>query len=413
MSTRLFPLPGAKIRDGVRIGFPPAGTVGLFLVENMDAATPGELVLFAGYPDGTQVAVGGQVVFPPDQHTHIIADVTDLQAALDAKAAVVHTHEIEDVNGLQDALNNAGGEAALTGTLADRIFFARRAEVFSRVASAELSYVSSTGRASFSVTLRGALSEVGSGDTNRYFSCTSPTSGNITCVNGSDVSATAAGILILPGFKIYYIPPWGSGSVASVAANFRIVRTGTGSTGPFEVPPEWVLIFEADTATRGTFIGGIFLRSDGIGHSSWDGARYEKEVMSGEAVSFTTITATTGFKGPLAGVSENFNTLTYLSGGDTLSGPELGSANVHVASVTKATTISKPGSGIVAGKANSFTMVLTFDGAWALTWPGEFTWLGGPPEIVGAAGRTDVISGFTVDGGATWHCSYAIGGFTA
>lgn len=47
--------------------------------------------------------------FAPEAHVHAIADVTDLQGALDDKADAVHTHEIADVNGLQDALDNAGG----------------------------------------------------------------------------------------------------------------------------------------------------------------------------------------------------------------------------------------------------------------------------------------------------------------
>jgi len=46
-------------------------------------------------------------------HTHIIADVTGLQAALDGKAATVHTHAISDVTGLQTALD---GKADVTHT---------------------------------------------------------------------------------------------------------------------------------------------------------------------------------------------------------------------------------------------------------------------------------------------------------
>lgn len=46
-------------------------------------------------------------------HTHIIGDVTGLQAALDGKAAAVHTHIIGDVTGLQAALD---GKAATVHT---------------------------------------------------------------------------------------------------------------------------------------------------------------------------------------------------------------------------------------------------------------------------------------------------------
>lgn len=50
-------------------------------------------------------------VFPPEAHTHSIAQITGLQAALDGKqaagsyAAAVHTHVIGDVSGLQAALD--------------------------------------------------------------------------------------------------------------------------------------------------------------------------------------------------------------------------------------------------------------------------------------------------------------------
>lgn len=39
-------------------------------------------------------------------HTHAIADVTGLQTALDGKAATSHTHSIADVTGLQTALDS-------------------------------------------------------------------------------------------------------------------------------------------------------------------------------------------------------------------------------------------------------------------------------------------------------------------
>lgn len=35
--------------------------------------------------------------FPPSAHTHPISDVTDLQTALDGKAASVHTHLLADI----------------------------------------------------------------------------------------------------------------------------------------------------------------------------------------------------------------------------------------------------------------------------------------------------------------------------
>lgn len=43
--------------------------------------------------------------FPPTSHTHSIAQVSGLQAALDAKAAAAHTHTVGQVAGLQGALD--------------------------------------------------------------------------------------------------------------------------------------------------------------------------------------------------------------------------------------------------------------------------------------------------------------------
>lgn len=51
--------------------------------------------------------------FPPEAHTHAIADVTGLQTTLDGKSAVGHTHAIADVTGLQTALD---GKAAADHT---------------------------------------------------------------------------------------------------------------------------------------------------------------------------------------------------------------------------------------------------------------------------------------------------------
>lgn len=48
---------------------------------------------------------GKPATFTPSAHTHPIADVTNLQTSLDAKAASVHGHAIGDVSGLQTALD--------------------------------------------------------------------------------------------------------------------------------------------------------------------------------------------------------------------------------------------------------------------------------------------------------------------
>jgi hypothetical protein len=59
---------------------------------------------------GLQTAIDGKAA---SSHTHIIGDVTGLQTALDGKAATSHTHVISDVTGLQTALD---GKAAVSHT---------------------------------------------------------------------------------------------------------------------------------------------------------------------------------------------------------------------------------------------------------------------------------------------------------
>ena len=58
---------------------------------------------------------GKPATFAPSAHTHVIGDVTGLQSALDGKAATAHSHAIADVTGLQTALDGkqaAGSYAA-------------------------------------------------------------------------------------------------------------------------------------------------------------------------------------------------------------------------------------------------------------------------------------------------------------
>jgi hypothetical protein len=56
---------------------------------------------------------GKPSTFTPSSHSHVIADTTGLQTALDGKAALVHTHVIADTTGLQTALD---AKAALSHT---------------------------------------------------------------------------------------------------------------------------------------------------------------------------------------------------------------------------------------------------------------------------------------------------------
>ena len=54
---------------------------------------------------------GKPSTFTPSAHTHVIADTTGLQTALDGKAALSHSHIIADTTGLQTALD--GKQATL------------------------------------------------------------------------------------------------------------------------------------------------------------------------------------------------------------------------------------------------------------------------------------------------------------
>ncbi|WNO26691.1 minor tail protein [Mycobacterium phage Groundhog] len=65
-------------------------------------------------PPGTTTWAGisdKPTTFPPATHTHVRADITDLQPALDAKANTSHTHTIANVTGLQAELNTKQTQA--------------------------------------------------------------------------------------------------------------------------------------------------------------------------------------------------------------------------------------------------------------------------------------------------------------
>ena len=60
---------------------------------------------------------GKPLTFAPSTHSHAIADTTGLQTALDSKAATTHTHAISDTTGLQTALDGKqpSGNYSLNG----------------------------------------------------------------------------------------------------------------------------------------------------------------------------------------------------------------------------------------------------------------------------------------------------------
>ena len=52
--------------------------------------------------------------FPPEDHSHQIADVDGLQTALDGLSADGHGHEIADINGLQDELDGKASVVSIS-----------------------------------------------------------------------------------------------------------------------------------------------------------------------------------------------------------------------------------------------------------------------------------------------------------
>ena len=60
--------------------------------------------------------VGGKPTeFPPEAHVHTIAEVTDLQAALDAKSDDGHSHDIADIVDLQTELDSKASASSISG----------------------------------------------------------------------------------------------------------------------------------------------------------------------------------------------------------------------------------------------------------------------------------------------------------
>lgn len=93
------------------------------------ATLSGKPAVIAGGPtaDAARAAIGAESVVAGDaklagkaalEHTHTIANVTGLQAAIDGKAPTTHTHTIANVTGLQAAIDAKATVAALTALTA-------------------------------------------------------------------------------------------------------------------------------------------------------------------------------------------------------------------------------------------------------------------------------------------------------
>lgn len=87
---------------------------------------------------------------------------------------------------------------------------------------------------------------------------------------------------------------------------------------------------------------------------------------------------------------------------------DLATANVfrvaRNAAITAITFTNIAASGITA----EFTLIFDSSGTFTVTWPASFKWFyGGTAPAMSAVGKTDVITGFTTDGGTTWYVTAA------
>ncbi len=101
------------------------------------------------------------------------------------------------------------------------------------------------------------------------------------------------------------------------------------------------------------------------------------------------------------GGKESVNTQATATGATTLN---LANGNVFNLTLTGSVTLTV--SGATSGKACSFVLIATqgSGGSKVITWQSGVVWAAGTaPTISTAAGKTDVFSFLSVDGGTTWY----------
>lgn len=96
----------------------------------------------------------------------------------------------------------------------------------------------------------------------------------------------------------------------------------------------------------------------------------------------------------LAGYSESMETMSG-------TGIDVSTSNVKKKVLSTNTTFTI--SGATSGRSHSFTLLIEGGSSYSVTWPASFKWLGGAPSLT----AKDVITGFSIDGGAQWIVSYA------
>lgn len=86
----------------------------------------------------------------------------------------------------------------------------------------------------------------------------------------------------------------------------------------------------------------------------------------------------------------------------TLALVALTDGNVQTVGVDQNTTITMP-SGLTSGVAISFTAILTNAGAFTAAFTGVKWAAGSAPTLTSGAGKVDIFSFLTIDGGTTWY----------
>ena len=121
------------------------------------------------------------------------------------------------------------------------------------------------------------------------------------------------------------------------------------------------------------------------------------ELASGDTINASYINGTL-IDINLQDYGETTNAMGNTSGGNDID-LTLGNSVTATIDSTTTFTFSNP---TAAGEGCGFTLVLTNGAAAAVTWPGVVDWPGGTPPVLTTSG-VDVLTFWTIDGGARWH----------
>lgn len=83
---------------------------------------------------------------------------------------------------------------------------------------------------------------------------------------------------------------------------------------------------------------------------------------------------------------------------------DLSTANTFRVALSSNVTTLTISNSAASGQVQSFTLILDVSGAFTVTWPASVHWAGGvAPTQSAAAGKTDIFSFVSTDGGTTWY----------